>query len=483
MESRNELVSTRRKCDLGFTPNLFETDCIDINECLLERNPCEQNCFNTVGSYFCTCSDGYKLSLDKNDCEDIDMCEFYGSDHFCPDEGAFCVDRPGDSVDCDCSPGYLKNVVMNLDNQPQTECVDGNECLDSNSCHESANCINYKGDFACECTDQNQIMLKDTGECILSENFDGSCGENTILENGKCTCPNTGVWRLGKDNSCEKLQNLWAEWSYFSSCSDGCGLAFRVRSRDCLQAKTDNVSCELNENYKPVDYDYELCDQEQCAVTESLLEDSVQFSFTIDSSSMVSWLREFRSKFYFLIEKEISGDNMLTVPESMIRAHPVRGFPVYRENSDTGTGNLTTKFVVKYIDSMDYEWKHLPAPDVLKFMNEKLVNITTVLMKISDEFEIFDGRVSPGLPIPPVTIFENWRWQFTIYWTIVSYSLVGLFALYLMYDSFTSPPGDHYEVSDEDYDVTLSDSNDCYEEDGIDEDTFDDDEWRVKVDY
>ena len=41
----------------------------DINECASSStNPCEQNCFNTEGSFFCNCSEGFNQT-DRFTCE------------------------------------------------------------------------------------------------------------------------------------------------------------------------------------------------------------------------------------------------------------------------------------------------------------------------------------------------------------------------------------------------------------------------------
>ena len=40
----------------------------DIDECVQGLAGCDQNCNNTVGSYFCTCMDGYELELDNHGC-------------------------------------------------------------------------------------------------------------------------------------------------------------------------------------------------------------------------------------------------------------------------------------------------------------------------------------------------------------------------------------------------------------------------------
>ena len=41
---------------------------VDINECLTNNGGCAQNCTNTVGSYFCSCSTGYVLGSDGHMC-------------------------------------------------------------------------------------------------------------------------------------------------------------------------------------------------------------------------------------------------------------------------------------------------------------------------------------------------------------------------------------------------------------------------------
>ena len=34
---------------------------LDIDECLNEVDMCEQNCHNVIGSYTCSCEQGYRL--------------------------------------------------------------------------------------------------------------------------------------------------------------------------------------------------------------------------------------------------------------------------------------------------------------------------------------------------------------------------------------------------------------------------------------
>ena len=41
---------------------------IDILECLVNEGGCEQNCMNTIGSFVCSCDDGYTLNDDERTC-------------------------------------------------------------------------------------------------------------------------------------------------------------------------------------------------------------------------------------------------------------------------------------------------------------------------------------------------------------------------------------------------------------------------------
>ena len=45
--------------------------CLDIDECLSPDNGCEQICNNTVGSYVCSCMNGFTLNADGRTCDGI----------------------------------------------------------------------------------------------------------------------------------------------------------------------------------------------------------------------------------------------------------------------------------------------------------------------------------------------------------------------------------------------------------------------------
>ena len=65
----NTIGSYTCSCRDGYT-NVNDTTCSDVNECMTANGGCEQNCTNTVGSYTCSCSEGYSVSLsNSNNCD------------------------------------------------------------------------------------------------------------------------------------------------------------------------------------------------------------------------------------------------------------------------------------------------------------------------------------------------------------------------------------------------------------------------------
>ena len=88
-------------CADGFTLNADGAACDDIDECATENGGCAQTCTNDVGSFACSCGDGYTLNADGAACDDIDECADNngGCAQLCKnDVGSFA---------CACNDGYV----------------------------------------------------------------------------------------------------------------------------------------------------------------------------------------------------------------------------------------------------------------------------------------------------------------------------------------------------------------------------------------
>ena len=68
----------------------------DKNECNINNGDCEHNCYNTRGSYYCTCNTGYQLESNRRKCKGnnwtqctvsiklLHNCIILGFLHVCP---------------------------------------------------------------------------------------------------------------------------------------------------------------------------------------------------------------------------------------------------------------------------------------------------------------------------------------------------------------------------------------------------------------
>ncbi|KAJ0055930.1 hypothetical protein NL108_016128, partial [Boleophthalmus pectinirostris] len=109
----------------------------DLNECGLKPRPCKHRCMNTVGSYKCYCSDGFRLQPDGS-CANARTC-FHANCQY------GCEVMKG-RVRCTCpSPG----LQLGPD---QRTCVDINECVSiPGVCPHRRKCVNTFGSFVCKC--------------------------------------------------------------------------------------------------------------------------------------------------------------------------------------------------------------------------------------------------------------------------------------------------------------------------------------------
>ena len=89
--------------------------CSDINECNTDNGGCSQVCINQVGSYYCQCNNGYTLDDDGHGCTGmivlitlnvyittIDIDECITNNGGCEQ---MCTNTIG-SFNCSCTDGY-----------------------------------------------------------------------------------------------------------------------------------------------------------------------------------------------------------------------------------------------------------------------------------------------------------------------------------------------------------------------------------------
>uniref|UniRef100_A0A8B9JQR2 Growth arrest-specific 6 n=1 Tax=Astyanax mexicanus TaxID=7994 RepID=A0A8B9JQR2_ASTMX len=122
----------------------------NVNECSKGNGGCDHECTNSMGSYHCSCHNGYALS-GHHTCLDIDECE--DSPDVCGT--AQCRNLIG-SYECLCETGYV------YDNETKT-CQDVDEC-ESRVCEEE--CVNTPGSFRCFCDGrQGKKLRQDLRSC------------------------------------------------------------------------------------------------------------------------------------------------------------------------------------------------------------------------------------------------------------------------------------------------------------------------------
>ncbi|XP_004717004.1 thrombomodulin [Echinops telfairi] len=158
-------------CETGYELAADQHHCQDVDDCLLERNPCPQLCVNTQGGFECHCYPDYEL-VDGECVEDVDPCFGTNCEYQCQPVGRAdyrCICAEGFAADplephrcrmfcnqttcpadcdphapqvCECPEGYILDdgfVCADMD-----ECANG-DCADGCECH------NLPGSYNCDC--------------------------------------------------------------------------------------------------------------------------------------------------------------------------------------------------------------------------------------------------------------------------------------------------------------------------------------------
>uniref|UniRef100_A0A671R9L8 Si:ch211-241f5.3 n=1 Tax=Sinocyclocheilus anshuiensis TaxID=1608454 RepID=A0A671R9L8_9TELE len=165
----NTVGSYYCQCHEGFTTlsahNFTQADaisCKDINECVVGSADCSPNteCVNSEGGYKCTCATGYISSNSGQGVQYINEC-VVGSADCSPNTE--CVNSEG-GYKCTCATGYISS------NSGQgVQCIDRNECNDPSFCGKHASCHNTAGGFYCICDAGFRLKSGETNFTDTSE--------------------------------------------------------------------------------------------------------------------------------------------------------------------------------------------------------------------------------------------------------------------------------------------------------------------------
>ncbi|KRZ91024.1 Fibulin-1 [Trichinella sp. T8] len=196
-------------CRAGYMLNADGRTCSDVNECEENPPPCDvvsQICENTIGSFRCSCMNGFAWNETTNLCvggiveeknfSDIDECLLFRDNCIA---GQRCINTIG-SWRCirtmSCGTGYY------LDSESDS-CVDIDECaLGTHNCGPGFTCRNTHGSFRCErrfCP-SGQQWNSTAKRCVTisgcSHGFylasDGSCQDiSSNVDVNECLTPGT----------------------------------------------------------------------------------------------------------------------------------------------------------------------------------------------------------------------------------------------------------------------------------------------------
>uniref|UniRef100_A0A8C1WZH2 CD97 antigen-like n=1 Tax=Cyprinus carpio TaxID=7962 RepID=A0A8C1WZH2_CYPCA len=182
-------------CDEGFQstpPNFTQTtgQCLDINECLVGTYECpgDLECVNTIGSFNCSCPKGYKTSRLDAGCEDVDEC----LSSVCGVHSS-CFNTAGGFL-CTCSPGFVEHE--------NSTCADIDECKDNlDICGTNAQCRNKVGSYNCECHQGYSNYGNNQSKCI-----EMSCDQFKAESDVESTPETLKHLRALLRSSCESLR-------------------------------------------------------------------------------------------------------------------------------------------------------------------------------------------------------------------------------------------------------------------------------------
>ncbi|XP_029364516.1 adhesion G protein-coupled receptor E1 [Echeneis naucrates] len=187
------VIRAIESCQNGFI--MGETGCIDDDECEGDEGQpeiCGENtlCFNTRGSFYCQCADGFKSSLTVNfsavssaTCTDINEC--VEDKNICGPH-TNCINA-SPSYSCVCQKGFLSISGKNESHGSNITCRDIDECQMENVCGQNALCVNTPGSYHCACNAGFGLKSGKLNFTGNEEQCEDICMiDKTICGNGTC---------------------------------------------------------------------------------------------------------------------------------------------------------------------------------------------------------------------------------------------------------------------------------------------------------
>ncbi|XP_044316578.1 fibulin-1 isoform X3 [Drosophila rhopaloa] len=227
-ECFNTLGSYYCHCQAGFNLDATLKKCVDINECSINNHNClpTQRCDNTIGSYICTrlqsCGTGYTLNAETGNCDDDDECIL--NTHNCPSnydchntKGSFrCYRKTTTSSTTTTTSTTIPPVT--IESAPRT-----NNSRYPLAIHQHYTRLNYAAPAVSQLDCSSGFYRNNLGACVDIDECDTgehNCGERQICRNRNggyvCTCPigheikrlSTGVSTCVDTNECELDQRV-----------------------------------------------------------------------------------------------------------------------------------------------------------------------------------------------------------------------------------------------------------------------------------
>ncbi|XP_066924468.1 uncharacterized protein [Clytia hemisphaerica] len=210
--------------------------CVDQNECSTNTHGCQHYCYNNHGKYSCGCKNGYTLNpLDGKTCLDIDECKYANGG--CEQ---ICHNKPG-AYSCQCRKGFKLDA-------DKRSCIDEDECSTFKPCDPTlGSCHNTRGSYSCSCKPGYQLDVKgvlcvDIDEC-LSQRHGCTHKCSNLIGSYQCICP-IGYKLSWDRRTCEEINECKVgSHNCQHLCSNTVG-SYTCKCRPGFQLNPDGRSCK-----------------------------------------------------------------------------------------------------------------------------------------------------------------------------------------------------------------------------------------------